>query len=203
MYRFLIGVASATALAIYFMPDLYQAGGLAVGAAALIYSAVCMQLIAFGMEGRWLWPPRTQFKSFIWGDTFCLPLAAFSLGFIFNDWESKSEWLNSTWWQAVCAVAAIVVAVVSRKLEAKNSLYRPAQFNSPTKLWHDYFVIPVMTALFLYGAPAWFSESVFWSPGVMIGLGLWFGILMGERPTINKLNGSHVDYDWEESRALA
>lgn len=125
--------------------------------------------------------PKTQSWTFLFGDAIALPLA---FGAAAMSW---SQHPSSVGRHKVVIVFSVVTAVcVSYMFRNADSLrYRRSgngdRLKSPTKLWHDFIVYPVLTAvLLLIGIPVltgYFGTIECWI--MLAGVALWalFGVM--------------------------
>lgn len=185
-------------LMFYAVPRLYDRGPIAVLVMAVAVSAVMMQLIARCYENRWMWPPKTQFGAFIYGDTFFLPLTVLSLGITYQNGGGNTELVERGWWHGALIVVIVLFAYASREREEREFVYSSRQMNSPTKLWHDLVVIPVLAMLLLYPLPEFLTTSFsIWHVTAVLGFATWIGLLV-EPSSSPKHRTAHIDYDWEK-----
>lgn len=119
----------------------------------LVLSPMMMSALRYGFEGPLdldFIDPRIMSWAFVVGDGVVLP---FMLWFAGRGWQaveiSDAEVLWST---LLCAVAGLVAMVVFRRVDGDR--YRKADWasslKSPTKVWHDCVVMPVVVALTLW-----------------------------------------------------
>lgn len=184
-------------LMFYSVPGLYDKGPIAVLLVAIAISAVMMQLVAHCYEARWMWPPRAQFRAFIYGDTIFLPLTALSLAVVYQNGDGDTGLVERGWWHGALIIVIVLLAAASRMKEEGDSFYSSRQMNSPTKLWHDLVVIPVFAMLLLYPLPEFLTASFsVWHLIAVLGFAVWLGLLI-EPTNSPKCRTAHIDYDWE------
>lgn len=178
------------------IPQVYEDNTpLVAGLAALFVSPIMMQVFAQAFEGRWLWPPRTQFNAFIYGETIFLPIVAMCEAQVYSEWSSHgvlSDWYG---WIGMVLAFSLGIGVLSRNREHQS--YTLAQMNSPTKLWHDLCVVPTLIFLLLFPLPALFYVPFgFYHLVACVAFVVWV-VLMTEPGTAKKRNTAHIEYEWE------
>lgn len=177
----------------------YAHGPLVAFVAALSVSWLPMQLIARAMEQRWLWPPSSQYSSFFWGDLLLLPGSATAIAVAYQRMPDENYLSDNPVFLPLCAVIGIVAGLVFRQIERKK--YTPSQWNSPTKLYHDFVAVPVFFYYLLSGAPALFEGTV---PGSIatilaaaIPFAVWLNIIATEESSGKE---AHIGYNWARIR---
>ncbi|MCX5388347.1 hypothetical protein [Streptomyces sp. NBC_00083] len=159
-------------------------------------------LLALVLERRLL-RPRHEFTAFLYGD----PALAVSC--------AAGVWLAGApgasvpvaGWPAVAVlVLPLVFGVWQARSELRAGLYTRAQLLSPTKLWHQVVVYPVLTYLvggaLLRGIASGAGGAARWAaPAVMAG-GFLFWVAANVRDRRRPRVG-HPPYDWRRLRPLA
>lgn len=169
---------------------------------ALCISAIPMQLVARVLEHRWMLPPSTQFKGFIYGDTFCLPIAVGLLAMLVQRANPDAGFLNWGVWSYIALVIALALATGFRLTE--ESAYVRPTYESPTKLWHDWFVIFMFSFVLLKYAPALWQAKIGWD-GAAIALaavaafGAWSYLAIVVDSQAPKPTGAHIHYYWHDA----
>ncbi|MEX0748543.1 MAG: hypothetical protein WD467_00470 [Candidatus Saccharimonadales bacterium] len=192
MRRFVIGQSVIALIAVFVLPLAYQFGPVVAFGVALGISWIPMQLIARLFEHRSLWPPRSQYRSFFWGDLLLLPGIAACIALAVNRLPAGDHWFHQRWWNLFSLLVGVIAGLIFHEADRDN--YSSRELNSPTKLWHDWFVYPVFTYYLLSRAPALF-ERVNGITVLAIALlagWLYLGLTDGKRD----YPYAHVGYHW-------
>lgn len=119
----------------------------------LVISPVMMALLRIGFEGpldRSFFNPRVMSWAFVVGDFMILPLALWFAGRGRHDVSVSA--MSSLISMLICAGIGVFAMLVFRKVDGNR--YRSAgwasSLSSPTKVWHDCVVMPVVVALLLW-----------------------------------------------------
>lgn len=152
---FLAVIAFAVGFCFFTITNAYMGGLVVTIIVSLGISAVSMQAVARTIEGRYLWPPRKMYYGFIYGDLLCLPTIAAMLCLL-HEHPAGHSLINDWWWRLVIIVGSIVLASVFRASETGK--YYGSTFTSPTKLWHDIFVMTVFLYFLASQAPLIYSS---------------------------------------------
>lgn len=133
-----------------------QSWKVALGVAVMM-SWGLMNLTAILFERRTMLNPITQSKAFWFGDLICLPGAVLVLRYLsLHITPGPHRWQNPSW-HIACLAIGIAAGIVFHLMERAN--YRPTQWNSPTKLLHDLFVIPGYIYVLLSALPVLFVSA--------------------------------------------
>lgn len=122
--------------------------------------------------------PRRQSWTFLFGDTLALPLAFGAIGSagIAHDINTRSDRVLMAWSIGVAVVVTGAFVTFDRPNYTKTG--NKDRLLSPTKLWHDWIVYPVLVAALVYfGVPVLLSGSSsagFWL--ILVGLASWIGL---------------------------
>lgn len=180
----------ATSLYSWLRPWIY-----AVALTPIVVSIYGMALVRYGVEEtplNGMYSPKTQSWAFLFGDSIFLPAAML---FIALGWDEAylPPFADSGKWLLAAAMIGFVVGnsfnvmevSAYHKQDAMDALY------SPTKIWHDYVVYPVLVGTIVWaGVPLlvadWQGLWVFFGPWTWLALasiGIWFalGALDGKR----------------------
>lgn len=186
---------------------IYTQSAMPVFLFGLVISWVPMNLIALTLERRWL-KPHEQFWQFYIGDLIFLPGAMAGLAGLEQQLGNRG-W-DPEWWIWLCTAAAATAAVVTHYvLDApKPSGYTESQWDSPAKLWHDLYVIPVFTYYLLLKLPLLWSTASFGSStwgvavAVMIMLVGWAGLGIVDQTMreVDLKKKAHIEFDWAHLR---
>ena len=184
------------------IPELYEgATPISCGIFALVVSFGMMQFVARAFEDRWLWPPRSQFNGFIYGEGIVLPVVVASEAAIYQDWGSNN--LLYGWYFWIVVILGISLAVAASNRLREESSYSRLRFNSPSKLWHDVFVVPTMTFLLLFPLPALFYVPFgMYHLTACVAFVVWIS-LMSEPGSAKKIKTAHVEYDWARHKTTS
>ncbi|MGB3946279.1 MAG: hypothetical protein WBK76_05615 [Candidatus Saccharimonadales bacterium] len=144
----------------------------------LLISPLMMALLRIAFEGpltRSFFDPRTMSWSFVVGDLLLLPAALWfaGLGWRQLDLSAQTKLVSAGTYVA----AGIIVMVMFRKLDGDR--YREAgcslSLKSPTKVWHDCVVMPVVVALGMWLlAPQLLMERSWYTVVAVVLLGGFF-----------------------------
>ncbi len=197
-------IAVCIALSFAFLTLVYRHGVIVTGIAALGISWLSMQLFAGIWEERTLWPPSSQFAGFFWGDLIGLPGIAIALCLMrqHHDGDTLADHL---WWRAIWLAVGLIVGLGFHAMEAGGTFYSTSQLHSPTKLWHDLFVIPMFVYFFVTQLPLLKSASVATVAILAVSFAFWAGLTFIYDGQHMK-STAHVNYDWRDlkpSRAPA
>lgn len=135
----------------------------------IVVSIVGMPAIRLVVEGtgmNGMFNPKTQSWAFMFGDLLSLPVALFCVAMAREKTE-LSSWTVAPWWYVIAALIGIAAGSVFhfvmdtrayRKQHAERALV------SPTKIWHDFVVYPVLFGVLIWaGAPLLLSSPQDWS----------------------------------------
>ena len=147
----------------------------------LLISPVAMAVLRYSYEDPFslngFLKPSVMSRAFVVGDILLLPAA---LGFAGRGWQvvPGDGWGYSLWFALVAFAAGISSAVVFRRFDGPRYMDAgvPTALLSPTKMWHDLVVMPVVIALFVWLlAPqlfgAWSSDA-FMALTFLVGFGV-------------------------------
>lgn len=192
----------AVTTCIIFIPEIYENNApIAAGIFVLVISPIMMQVIARALEGRWMWPPRDQFNAFVYGDTLALPILAVCMASTFQQWDSGRIVYGWYGWILVVLGLSLGIACVIRERESIE--YSKSSLNSPTKLWHDLFVVPTVIFLLIFPLPAMFYTS-FGMTQLVAGVSfVVFLVLLAEPAASKKRRTAHVEYDWGQHKTIS
>jgi hypothetical protein len=153
---------ACVAFAIYVMfdaDDIYNEGPpQAVALIILVISPLLTQAVAVALQGQWMWPPSTQFLSFLAGNTVCLPIVGVMIALAVQDLPTQSFWWQGPIWTVISVVSAVGFAIGFRMNDLR--IYEADSAESPNKLWYDIFVVPTLFFLLVKQAPALFSGDI-------------------------------------------
>lgn len=147
---------------------------------AIILTPVIMLVFIIPiLEDRRPAPFRYQFKAFVIGD----PALACGLAFMValaDRLPEREAWWNTGWMQVLAVTGAAATFYVSRNI-VDSQMYSTTQLGSPSKIYHDFVVLPVYSYLLIkIGVAVLFGAS--WSHwplklGVLAFIGLWAAML--------------------------
>lgn len=161
------------------------------GAAGVIFFSPVMMLILRFIElirlegaekriGRALqmFNPRRQSWAFMFGDTFVLSFAMIALT---NGWESvpASSWFHSTRWALIAVWIGVVLSLVFMMIDRQRYVNRgiEAALISPTKIWHDMAVFPVVLSLLIFsGVPQIMGNWSFHTVVALVAITVFTGL---------------------------
>lgn len=119
----------------------------------LLLSPIMMALLRFGFEGPLglrFFDPHAMSWAFVIGDCIVLP---FMLWFAGRGWQAVDiSDAQVLWSTLLCALAGLVAMIVFRKIDGDryHRVDWSSSLKSPTKVWHDCVVLPVVVALTLW-----------------------------------------------------
>lgn len=128
----------------------------------IIVSIVGMAVIRWVVEQSRLngmFNPRTQSWAFMFGDLFSLPVAMFCIA-VARDKAELGSWADAPWWYLVAALCGLAAGVAFHAMDIQEYRSQGAELalESPTKIWHDFVVYPV-----LFGVLLWAGVPLLWS----------------------------------------
>jgi hypothetical protein len=149
----------------------------------IVLSPVAMLLLRWWYEDgldRSFFNPLVMSWGFILGDTVILPVVLLFGGLGWQDLPNGWRQSASLWFAAACALIGLAVAVVFRLVDGRRYVDAgvPTALLSPTKVWHDWVVMPVTVAglCWLLIPQVYFGGSTFTRPAfVFMGL---FGLTL-------------------------
>jgi hypothetical protein len=160
---------------------------------ALMFGWLAMNAIAMLIECRILWPSE-QYWSFYYGDL-VLPLGIGLIAYMAEDLHGN--WYRASWFQWLALGLGLTGGLGQVALEIKNRQYTRQQFLSPTKIWHNLILWPVMAYWLISGGLA----VMFSSPGhelakSLLGacIGLWVAFSVYDAKFIRPR--AHVNFSW-------
>lgn len=193
VYRLVIMASTLTGW--IFIGKLYSLHPIGVALVIFTISPCLMQVIARALEGRWLWPPKTQYRAFFWRDTVMLPLIGIGITVSLQQLPNSSYWFFQWWWAIVAVGLSFLMSLTFSVSDAEGYSYR--QLNSPTKVYHDLFVYPVLSFLFFLGAPALFYPPINGATLLaLIGFFGWAALGVSDMK-IDRPN-AHIDFEWPQ-----
>lgn len=137
---------------------------------------------------RGMFSLRKQSWAFVLGDAIALPIA-----FFFLIWSYRSQEMNSFFdsrgWTLLALIIGVIVGFVFRIVDSPRYVdaSRATALKSPTKIWHDLVVYPVLTGLLVWGGIPLLSNGVSlfeWCLIVSLLLWLAFGVRDILRPPV-------------------
>ena len=173
----------------------------------VLLSPVAMLLLRIYPENwfdRSFFNPHVMSLSFIMGDTVLLPISLTMAG---SGWTELPEtWWHNTWWFATgCWGVGLLAGCAFRLMDGSRYVQAGVEsaLASPTKVWHDWVVIPVVTAVFLWTLlpQAIIGGSMFIRPA-MVFLGM-FLIAVAIDNFIIKPDPALQHPEWDEERFAA
>ncbi|WP_158942833.1 hypothetical protein [Streptomyces sp. ERV7] len=160
-------------------------------------------LLALVLERRLL-RPRHEFTAFLYGDP------ALAVSCAAGVWLTDSQRAASvpvTGWPAVAmTVPPLVFGLWQGRWEVRTGLYTRAQLLSPTKIWHQAVVYPLLTYLvgssFLRGVTSGAEGPLRWVVLAVMAGCLLFWIAANVHDRRHPSTG-HPPYEWRQLRPLA
>lgn len=140
------------------------------------------------LSAKGMFSLRTQSWAFVLGDAVALPITFFCL-----TWSHRSHEMNSFFesrgWTLLALLVGVTVGIVFRKIDSAryNDASRAGALKSPTKIWHDLGVYPILAGLTVWsGVPLLIDGPSGAEYGVLGGLLLWacFGAYDLFRPPV-------------------
>jgi hypothetical protein len=133
-------------------------------------------------------------------------LAAAGLLALANRLPADQRWYNSAWWHVSVLLAAVVIAVLMTRQEAKDGVYSLLAIFSPTKLYHNvllyagygYVIVTTLVAV-LFGADWSWSFAGWLGLALLPGL-VWVYLVvkdnsLGSEESKRKADTAHV-FNW-------
>ena len=152
--------------------------------------------------------PRKQSWAFMFGDTFLLSYALLALT---HGWQSipADSRFHSIGWAMIALWAGFGLSLVFVLFDRKRYVGAGVEraLTSPTKLWHDYTVFPVLLGLLLFaGVPQLWGAWSFHTVVALLAVLLFVGLCAADmvRDKRGTLDPSDQHFEWEPSEfALA
>ncbi len=178
----------------------FNRGPLITVVAMLFASTVPMVLTQMLIEHR---PPALdpsrQSWAFLFGDAFFLPLAGAMIALMarYNDSSFVFKW----WWQVTAVICGLIVGIGFRLMDKPN--YSMLQYNSPSKIVHEFISFPVLASVLIWGIPLLFTS--FWGfghhemlivPIVFVLSGVGFGAMMAHDGGGLDTHYLHPEWKW-------
>lgn len=183
-YVMIVAFAASVLVAYTLFTSIGRFGGWPlVALGVIVLSPISMKLLRRHVE-KWDEPmmfKNVQGKSwaFIFGDTIALPIAfaAASRGWWWLQGD-PTAWYRQDWWLVRSLVIGAIIGLVFHFVDQPNYIKAGLDeaLDSPTKLWHDLVVYPVLAGSLLYlGWPVVTetSSSTPWPWMLVIAVGLW------------------------------
>jgi len=156
---------------------------------AALVSPLLISLVGTYVIRRWIeevptqgmFRLRTQSKAFVIGDGFVLPLASFFVTIGWSHGNFVGTAYGESWVRWLCIVAGFVVAIGFRVFDYPRyqvTMNTRLAFNSPTKLWHDFVVYPVLVGVMLWAGVSQLIEArSVWTWLTVVSIAAW--VLLG------------------------
>lgn len=93
--------------------------------------------------------PSRQSWSFLFGDAIILPLAGAMIALMAR--HNGSSFVFHWWWQVTAVICGLIVGFGFRLMDKPN--YDLAQYNSPSKIVHEFVSFPVLASVLVWGLP--------------------------------------------------
>lgn len=126
--------------------------------APIIISPVAMAFIRHQYENgspKGMFDFRTQSWAFLFGDSVALPVALSAA--LYAVQKDAPEWMYRWWWLLLAVATATIATFGFRTMDKSGYIAsgNADRLHSPTKLWHDFVVYPILGfPLFYLGIPA-------------------------------------------------
>jgi hypothetical protein len=122
---------------------LFAAGPLAAALAAFVISPGVHMLLAAVLERR-VPRPREEFTALAYGDPLLAVACGLGVGLAGRVPDRAAQWPASTWGVLLPAAGWLAYGLVQWRGELRSGFYTPAQARSPTKIWHQLGVYPLL-----------------------------------------------------------
>lgn len=146
----------------------------------IVVSPLSMLVLRISMEyglPEGIFSPKTQSWAFLFGDAFYIPLAFLGGALSWRRIAAIDGFHHQKWWLWLSiAIGALAGVAFRYVLNAPD--YRAAGLDSlldsPTSIWHDFVVYPVLVGLFVYIClPAVAYDTTNWGWLALVGLLGW------------------------------
>ncbi|MFI0242977.1 hypothetical protein [Streptomyces sp. NPDC016845] len=160
-------------------------------------------LLALVLERRLL-RPRYEFAAFLYGDP---ALAVSCAAGVWLTGPPAAASVPITGWPAVAmTMLPLLFGLWQGRWEMRAGLYTRAQVLSPTKIWHQIVVYPLLTYLvgsaLLRGVAAGAGSPMRWMALIVMAGGFLFWMAANAHDRRHPSTG-HLPYDWRRLRPLA
>ncbi|MGW3851309.1 hypothetical protein [Streptomyces fagopyri] len=178
-------------------------GPLCAFLAAFAVSPGAPALLALVLERRLL-RPRYEFTAFLYGDP---ALAVSCAAGVWLAGSPGAAFVPVSGWPAVAMIVLpVAFGLWQGRWEVRAGLYTRAQALSPTKIWHQAVVYPLLTYLvgsaLLRGMTSGAGKPLRWAALAMMVSCLLFWIAANVHDRRHPSTG-HPPYDWRRLRPLA
>lgn len=153
--------------------------------------------------------PKKQSWAFMFGDTFLLSFAMIG---VTNGWEyvPSSSWFNSLTWVAGAVGLGVLLSVCFALFDWPRYTRSgsEAALVSPTKVWHDWVVFPVLMSLLLFaGVPQIIRYGSFHTVIALFAVAVFTALCVADlvrdnRGTLNP-DDQHMLWDPVEARPIS
>jgi len=176
----------------------YGGGWLRALLIALCLSWGAMNLIALVIERRTLLlHPDREYTAFYYGDSLCLPAITLMIWYLGRHTLKSPNLSQKRWWHWACFVLGVAGGITIHVNDSFSRFYTRSQMYSPTKLYHDFVVVPCYTyILFSAGIPVIFQSKggIRWRLAiVVIGL-VFYGLNFYDM--YHRKHDMHINFDW-------
>jgi hypothetical protein len=143
---------------------------------------------------------KTQSKAFVIGDAVVLP---FAFMFATIGWQ-RTELAEHMWVLGAVLLIGFVVAIGFRLFDRsryQKTARTKLAFHSPTKLWHDFVIYPVLFGVMIWAGVPLLIEWSMWTWLTLASIAIWF--LLGLVDAMNQPNpeDQHPAWNPKEFRA--
>ncbi|WP_225845937.1 hypothetical protein [Streptomyces sp. HPF1205] len=123
--------------------SLFAAGPPAAALAALVISPGVHMLLAAVLERR-VPRPRQEFTALAYGDPLLAVACGLGVGLAGRGPGPAAHWMANPWGILVPAAGWLGYGLAQWRGEVRRGYYTPAQAGSPTKIWHQLGVYPLL-----------------------------------------------------------
>lgn len=178
------------------IPQLFSEGPLAAFLLSLALSPLAMIALTIGIEHR-PWRLKDQYAAFIYGDVaLAFTVAAGASAWATATLQSRSDVSTSQW---AMLVIGLFTGVGQWAAEVHDGTYTRGQALSPTKIWHQIVILPLLTpavgSSLLVLVPQWETRPATFTVGCL-GVVLWVALFLHDQ-THPKV--AHADFSWSLS----
>jgi len=173
------------------LTNVLRHGPLLAAAASLLVSPGMMVALALIVERR-AWLLVEQYTAFVFGDVALAGAVAAGAASWSRTPASVRVLIDN--WQWTVLAAGLIAGLLQWRLEFNQGSYSKGQSLSPTKIWHQVVIIPVLATWVLSAIVAAVGSGDVVGSLIALGCVLLWGVLIVY--DFSHPKPAHVDFDW-------
>jgi hypothetical protein len=180
----------------------YGGGWFRAWAMVIAPTWIAINIIAGAVERRTIFSHLgEQYKALVFGDSICLPAIAFVVWYLGQAMSERPGWWSEVPWHIVCAAAAMITGICFHWWDTTTHFYTRSQTNSPTKLYHDFILLPwFVYTLVSGGIPALRWSKRGWKWRLLIFAILAAYIWLNYYDSLDRPTHGQINFDWSHFR---